>query len=89
MYQYRILHFHPYHLIVRIILITPISLAGISLVDETAPEEASSEPQVSGLAKGITVAYERPAPTSTEEEANVVQSEDTSLDDLMAQMKSL
>ncbi|XP_047484270.1 ubiquitin-like modifier-activating enzyme 5 [Penaeus chinensis] len=62
---------------------------GISLVDETTPEETSSEPQVAGLAKGITVAYERPAPTSTEDEASVVQTEDTSLDDLMAQMKSL
>lgn len=71
------------------ILITLFSVVGISLVDETTPEETSSEPQVSGLAKGITVAYERPAPTSTEDEASVVQTEDTSLDDLMAQMKSL
>ncbi|XP_071535401.1 ubiquitin-like modifier-activating enzyme 5 [Panulirus ornatus] len=65
---------------------------GICLVDETTPEEAtgSTPTQVSGLAKGITLAYERPSPmVASEARSEDVDAGDTSLDDLMAQMKSL
>ena len=68
---------------------------GISLVDESAPAELNevrgaqfSMPGVGALAEGITVAYTLPAepelaPTATPE------LEEISLDDLMAQMKSI
>ncbi|KAK7068479.1 Ubiquitin-like modifier-activating enzyme 5 [Halocaridina rubra] len=63
---------------------------GISLVDETSGEEPSTgaTAQVAGLAEGITLAYERPVPAN-DDSADTVQVDDTSLDDLMAQMKSI
>ncbi|KAK8730494.1 hypothetical protein OTU49_008040 [Cherax quadricarinatus] len=64
---------------------------GICLVDEATPEEASSSAcaSVPSLVQGITVAYERPAPVDEATSKVVDDADDTSLDDLMAQMKAL
>lgn len=67
-----------------------ISFTGISLVEEDAPTPPpATTSQVSGLVEGITVAYERPAPTANTGAEEVSGDDVTSLDDLMAQMKAL
>ncbi|CAL4123263.1 unnamed protein product [Meganyctiphanes norvegica] len=66
---------------------------GICLVDEPSPTESKPSPSVQnveGLAQGIKVAYERPAPVAdTQTDAAATETDSISLDDLMAQMKSL
>nr|XP_045616516.1 ubiquitin-like modifier-activating enzyme 5 [Procambarus clarkii] len=64
---------------------------GICLVDDATPDDAvsSASTQMPFLAQGITLAYERPAPAANEVESKVTDTDDTSLDDLMAQMKAL
>ncbi|KAK3881892.1 hypothetical protein Pcinc_013691 [Petrolisthes cinctipes] len=63
---------------------------GISLVDEDEPAPPPGTISVvSGLAEGITVAYDRPAPTANTGAEEVGADDATSLDDLMAQMKAL
>ncbi|XP_068245113.1 ubiquitin-like modifier-activating enzyme 5 isoform X1 [Palaemon carinicauda] len=62
---------------------------GICLVDDDAGEASvEGAAQITGLAEGITLAYERPAPTSADS-GNTVEVDNTSLDDLMAQMKAI
>ncbi|KAG0715162.1 Ubiquitin-like modifier-activating enzyme 5 [Chionoecetes opilio] len=61
---------------------------GISLVDESAPATATAG-QVTGLAQGITTAYDRPAPSLPDDLTSSPPQDATSLDDLMAQMKAL
>ena len=58
---------------------------GISLVSEDAGEAESAGP---ALVAGISVAYTVPAHAATAEE-NTVESTDTSLEELMKQMKSM
>jgi len=65
---------------------------GICLVDEPSTTENTSPSgqQMEGLAQGIKVAFERPAPVAdTQTETSAADTEGLSLDDLMAQMKSL
>lgn len=65
---------------------------GISLVDDNAPATTTTSApssQVSGLAEGITTAYDRPAPSDPTDDMTSTADDGTSLDDLMAQMKSL
>ncbi|XP_050689406.1 ubiquitin-like modifier-activating enzyme 5 [Eriocheir sinensis] len=66
---------------------------GISLVDDDAPAATTTtsapSSQVSGLAEGITTAYDRPAPSDPTDDMTSTADDGTSLDDLMAQMKSL
>lgn len=68
-------------------------IAGISLVEDTLDEAECSSNSTSapghmpGLVEGITVAYDRPAPVAAE--TDEIDTDNTSLDDLMAQMKAL
>ena len=63
--------------------------AEIELVSETTFEESqASEGSQPQLAEGLKVAYTVPAPEQGDQ-ANTVESEGQSLEDLMNQMKSL
>ncbi|XP_076336137.1 ubiquitin-like activating enzyme 5 isoform X2 [Tachypleus tridentatus] len=63
---------------------------GISVVSETTEEELrmSEGESVPGLVEGVTLAYTKPASTE-EPQGESVQESDKSLEELMAQMKSL
>ncbi|KAK8384426.1 hypothetical protein O3P69_009316 [Scylla paramamosain] len=62
---------------------------GISLVDESEPATtATTTTTTTTLAEGITTAYDRPAP-DLDLPDDPPPADDTSLDDLMAQMKAL
>ncbi|KAL4217529.1 Ubiquitin-like modifier-activating enzyme 5 [Mactra antiquata] len=62
----------------------------IELVSETSVEESqASEGQVPELTEGLRVAYSVPAPEQGDLGNNVVETDSTSLDELMKQMKSL
>ena len=63
---------------------------GISLVDEDAGEATTSSQPTQQLAEGITTAYELPSTSNTEEQDNApAAADDTSLEELMKQMKSM
>ena len=74
--------------------VTPLSASGISLVDETAPEEPEQE-----LVQGVRLAYTRadqpppPPPAAAADtpdpESASAGDDQTSLDDLRAQMMAL
>lgn len=61
---------------------------GIELVDDSQPEESTKSAAPSNVSEGLRLAYEAPAPEVTSSE-NTVAATDVSLDDLMAQMKSM
>lgn len=61
---------------------------GIELVSETEPEQTSKAPASSTMQSGLKLAYERP-PQQVLTDTAAPTSDDTSLDDLMAQMKSM
>ncbi|KAJ9600242.1 hypothetical protein L9F63_009467 [Diploptera punctata] len=64
---------------------------GICLVDETDPSELQEEePLTQGLVSGVKAAYSIPAPEAKKEtEDNEIDTTGVSLDELMAQMKSM
>jgi hypothetical protein len=63
---------------------------GICLVDETDPSElVEDENLVRGLVAGVKAAYSIPSSAATEADTNEVDTSGVSLDDLMAQMKSI
>lgn len=63
---------------------------GISLVDETDPQELQADENLGeGLVPGVKAAYSIPAPAASEARTNEVDTLGASLDDLMAQMKAL
>ena len=62
---------------------------GISLVDEDAGEATTSTQPTQQLAEGITTAYELPSTSTTEDQDETPAADDTSLEELMKQMKSM
>jgi len=64
-------------------------IAGIKLRDETGEEDSRPSSSNLQLASGVSVAYDLPVSSAEQDARQVVAESEMSLDELMAQMKSI